>query len=43
MSPNLGPEWFWYLIFICALVGFIGGIVMIVKGIIWIINHIHFT
>ena len=40
---NLGPEWMWNLIFICAAIGFITGIVMAIKGIVWLFNHVHIS
>jgi hypothetical protein len=41
MGPiNTGPDWFWRLLGILAVVGIISAIVWIIKGIIWCINHI---
>ena len=41
MGPiDLGPDWFWRLIGICAIVGSVTVVVMIIKGIIWLLNHI---
>lgn len=42
-APNLGPEWFWYLLFIMGAIGFIASIVWIIKGIVWLFNHVQFV
>jgi hypothetical protein len=43
MYGNLGPKWFWRLLGICAVIGIIAACIWIVKGIIWLINHVQFT
>lgn len=43
MSPDFGPQWFWNLLMIFALIGMIAGIVWVIKGIIWLFNHIHIS
>lgn len=40
---NFGPDWLWNLVFFCAAIGFITGIVMAIKGAIWIFNHVHIS
>ena len=40
---NFGPEWFWRLLAILAGVGLIAAIVAMVVGIVWLVNHVHFT
>ena len=42
-APNLGPEWFWYLLFIMSAIGIIASIIWVIKGIIWLFNHIQFS
>lgn len=42
-APNLGPEWFWYLLFLCGIIGVIASIVWVIKGIIWLCNHVSFN
>ena len=40
---DFGPEWFWKLIGLLAIVGLISVVISVVKGIIWIINHVQFV
>ncbi len=42
-SLNLGPKWAWYLILILACFGVLGIVFALIKGIIWLINHAHFS
>ena len=42
-APDLGPEWFWNLLGVLAVIGIIASLVWVVKGIIWLINHVQFT
>lgn len=39
-SFNLGPEWFWRLLFILAAFGFVVGIIKIIQAIIWLFHHV---
>lgn len=39
-SIDLGPEWFWKLVGFLAGVGLIAGVIWIIKGIIWLFNHV---
>lgn len=39
-APNTGPDWIWTAIPILALIGIIALLVWIIKGIIWLFNHI---
>jgi hypothetical protein len=40
-SPNLGPEWVWRLFAALIFVGSFSIIFIVVKGIIWAVNHVH--
>lgn len=40
MYGDLGPNWFWRLIGILALVGLVSFLIWAVKGIAWLIQHI---
>lgn len=40
-GPDLGPGWFWALLAILTITGFIAVIIWIVQGIAWAIHHIH--
>ena len=42
-APDLGPEWFCNLLMILAILGVLSSIFWIVKGIIWLFNHVHFS
>jgi hypothetical protein len=42
-APDFGPDWFWYLLFIVALVGIIASVVWVIKAIIWLFNHVQFN
>jgi hypothetical protein len=42
MGPiNLGPDWFWKLMAVCAVIGLVGTIAFVIKSIVWLVNHIH--
>jgi heme/copper-type cytochrome/quinol oxidase subunit 4 len=43
MSNHFGSQGQWNFIFICAILGFIYGVYIIIRGIIWIMNHINIT
>jgi hypothetical protein len=41
MGPiNFGPDWFWKLLGLLVVAGSAATVYLIVKGIIWLINHI---
>lgn len=42
-APDLGPEWLWYLLIIMGFIGIVAVVIWIIKGIIWLINHIQFV
>jgi hypothetical protein len=37
---DFGPTWFWVLLGICAVCGFVTAIVFIVKAAIWLFTHV---
>ena len=42
MSPDLGPKGCWDAAIFFSIFGVIAFLVLLVKGIIWLINHIRF-
>lgn len=40
MEYDFGPEWFWKGLGCLALIGIIGVVFSIVRGIIWLFNHV---
>jgi hypothetical protein len=42
-TPDLGPDWFWKLVGVTAIAGFASLVYLVVKAILWIINHISIT
>jgi hypothetical protein len=38
--PDIGPDWFWKLLGLSAFVGFASLVYLVVKAILWMINHI---
>lgn len=44
MGPiDVGPEWFWKLLFILAAMGAIAGVYGVIKIGIWLFNHLRFV
>lgn len=39
-SIDMGPEWFWKLLFFLGAIGFIALIIWTIQGIIWLFNHV---
>lgn len=39
-APNLGPQWFWNLLIILAVIGIIMVIFKVITWIIWLFNHV---
>ena len=37
---DFGPEWFWRLFGLLAIVGVIAVIVWAIKAVIWLLNHV---
>lgn len=37
---SFGHNWAWVLIGVCAVIGFFSAIYFLVKGIIWLFNHV---
>lgn len=37
---DTGPRWFWFIVLFLALCGLIGFLFLIVKGVMWLIEHI---
>ncbi len=42
MYGDFGPKWFWNLVFALAVIGFVYGVISLVDGVIWLINHLRF-
>ena len=38
-----GPDWLWWLLLACAMVGAVTILVGIVAGAVWIFNHVRFV
>jgi hypothetical protein len=39
-SPDLGPEWVWEAGCVCAFIGMMAFEYFLIKGFIWLFNHV---
>lgn len=42
-SPNLGSDWFWVALGVCAAIGAVAIIVGMVYGAYWLVDHVTLT
>lgn len=42
-NVNLGSDKFWIAIIIFAVIGFVTSIIGIIKGIVWLFNHVNIS
>jgi hypothetical protein len=42
-APNLGSDWFWYIVLICAAIGFAYAVIKLLQGIVWLCEHVRFV